>query len=70
MDELQALYNSEINFEINCFYDDGFNWGLGDFLNGWKAQGKSPTLKQAITDLFEAVVKTYPDSDWVKRHQS
>jgi hypothetical protein len=30
MDELQALYDSEINFTISTFWDAGFKWKLGD----------------------------------------
>lgn len=70
MDELQALYNSEINFQISTFYDNGFEWKLGDMLNGWKAEGTADALKQAIAELVEAAVTTYPSSDFAKRHTS
>jgi len=33
------LYDSEINFEISCFWDAGFNWKLGDSVNGYVAEG-------------------------------
>lgn len=70
MDELQALYNSEINFQISTFYDHGFEWGLGDVLNGFKAKGKADTLKEAVRELLEAAVTVYPNSDFAKRHTS
>ena len=70
MDELQALYNSEINFEISCFYDGGFVWKLGDMQNGYKAHGNPPTLKEAVRELLEAAAVAYPNSDFAKRHTS
>jgi len=70
MDELQALYNSEINFQISAFYDNGFEWKLGDVLNGFKAEGKADTIGTAIKDLVQAAVITYPESDFAKRHMS
>lgn len=70
MDELQALYDSEINFQISTFYDNGFEWKLGDILNGWKAEGRADTLKEAVHELIEAAVTTYSNSDFAKRHTS
>jgi hypothetical protein len=62
MDQLQSLYDSEINFSISAFYDEGFTWKLGDELNGFKAQGKARTIKIAVLDLINAALRAYPDS--------
>jgi hypothetical protein len=35
---IQRLYDSEINFRVSCFYDDGFHVELGDNLNGIRAE--------------------------------
>jgi hypothetical protein len=32
---LQRLYDSEINFEVSCFWDAGFDVRLGDAVNGF-----------------------------------
>ena len=36
----QRLYDSEINFEVSCFWDADFDVRLGDALNGFLAQDK------------------------------
>jgi hypothetical protein len=38
---LQRLYDSEINFELSCFWDGGFIWKLGDSANGYAAEGRA-----------------------------
>ena len=64
MDQLQALYDSEINFQISSFYDEGFQWKLGDEMNGFKAQGKARTIKIAVLDLVNAALRVYPKSEF------
>jgi hypothetical protein len=60
MEPLQALYDSEINFSISAFYDQGFSWKLGDEVNGYKAQGIASTWKIALLDLINAALRAYP----------
>jgi hypothetical protein len=38
MSIFQQLYDSEVNFEISCFLDGGFEVKLGDGLNGYASQ--------------------------------
>ena len=66
METLQSLYNSEINFSISTFWDGGFDWKLGDEMNGFKATGTSDTLSKAIQELDQAARIHYPDSDYAK----
>jgi len=33
---IHRIYDSEINFKIQCFWDTGFDVYLGDELNGFK----------------------------------
>lgn len=44
---LQELYENEVNFEISCFWDNGFTVRLGDFQNGfnWVGSGFNTLLK-------------------------
>src|SRR5712671_1722328 len=51
MDILQMLYDSEINFELSCFWDAGFIWKLGDDANGYVAEGNTRTVEEATTAL-------------------
>lgn len=62
MHALQKLYDSEINFEISCFWDGGFDWKLGDHMNGYKVYGNGDTFTDAVLDLCEAARKYYPES--------
>ena len=62
MHALQKLYDSEINFEISVFFDAGFEWRLGDGMNGYKAEGNSATFAAAVDDLCDAARSHYPES--------
>lgn len=46
--KLQALYDAEVNFSIETFWDAGFKARLGDSMNGWTAEGEFPTLDEAV----------------------
>ena len=59
---LQALYDSEINFRIDTFWDAGFDWSLGDQMNGWKAGDNATTFAAAVEALAAAAREHYPDS--------
>ena len=65
---LQALYDSEINFSISTFWDGGFDWKLGDEMNGYKANGTSEQIDEAIWSLAMAAKEHYPNSEFVRRH--
>jgi hypothetical protein len=62
MHKLQRLYNSEINFSITTFWDEGFDWKLGDEINGFKATGCADTFKEAVNDLCDAAKEFFPAS--------
>lgn len=64
---LQALYDSEINWSISTFWDGGFDWKLGDEMNGWKADGTADTFRGAVTAVAEAAVRYYPNSVFARR---
>ena len=66
MEILQKLYDSEINFEIFTFWDAGFDWKLGDEMNGFKDGGCCDTLETAVIALAIAAVKHFPDSTFAK----
>ena len=66
MKRLEALYDSEINFSLSTFWDAGWYWRLGDEANGWKAEGQTQCLGDAINALHRAAVEHYPDSRYAK----
>jgi hypothetical protein len=65
---LQKLYDSEINFSISTFWDGGFDWKLGDEMNGFREEGGADTFDEAVADLVKAALKHFPDS--VFAHQA
>lgn len=58
----QRLYDSEINFSICCFWDDGFTVKLGDDMNGFCAETQVRTFADALTWLDQEARKQYPTS--------
>jgi hypothetical protein len=50
---LQELYDREINFKIETFWDGGFDVALGDQANGYKAQALVYTFDEAVEWLVK-----------------
>ena len=67
MDTLQMLYDSEISFEISCFWDGSFIWRLGDYANGYVAEGNAPNVEDAATQIADAAIKHFPESDFASK---
>jgi hypothetical protein len=63
----QRLYDSEINFEVSCFFDGGFNVRLGDEINGFAAQDQLDSWDQVDIWLHHAALKFYPNSGYAKQ---
>ncbi len=63
---LQELYNSEINWSIECFWDRGFTVKLGDEQNGFESEDLYRTLTEAIRWLADEAIKYYPNSGFAK----
>ena len=69
----QALYDSEINFSISCYYDGGWIIKLGDDDNGRDAEVRiEPPLKfeDALQRLKLLAIRYYPESNFEKRFGS
>jgi hypothetical protein len=66
---LQDLYDSEINYVIATFWDAGFRVLLGDDLNGFIAETRTPTFAEAVQWLAATAVEHYPDSDFAKKYR-
>ena len=68
MNILQELYDSEINYELSCFWDDGFDAWLGDDLNGFVAEaGTFKTINAAVEWLAEQAIRHYRNSAFARR---
>ncbi len=63
----QALYDSEINFNVSCFWDGGFDWAIGDLANGWRKMGHANTWNGVAHALAHAACERWPESDFAKR---
>lgn len=67
LEKMKALYKSEINFELRCFWDAGWFWRLGDSLNGWKtADDHVPSIAEAVDGIWLAARRHFPDADCFK----
>ena len=62
MSVFQELYDSEINFVVSTFWDAGFDWKLGDEMNGFKAGGCCHTMADVEKQLAKAAVEHFPRS--------
>ena len=56
----QQIYDAEINFEVSCFWDDGFHVRLGDRMNGYRAEAHVATWQEVETWLRENAFKEFP----------
>lgn len=65
---LQAIQDSEINFQILTFWDMGFIMQLGDETNGIKIERDFENLADGVDWLVEQVKKHYPKSTFVKNY--
>lgn len=63
---LQELYDSEINWSIECFWDGGFTAKLGDDMNGFESESLLRTLREAIKWLADEAIKRFPQSTFAK----
>jgi len=61
---LDALYDSELNFSIASFWDNGLDVKLGDEMNGWDAEGSVQTAAEAAEWLDRKARAIYPKSKY------
>ena len=54
-DELQKIYDSEINVEISWLWDGGIDVRLGDKMNGYQAEENVRSVAEIIPWLQEAI---------------
>lgn len=66
---LQALYDSEINCRVECFWDGGWIGTLGDELNGFRfAKVRGRTLADCVMELGQQACAIYPESAFAKHY--
>lgn len=67
-DVLYALYSSEINVSIHCFWDAGWTVQIGDAMNGFKdtAYFDNNEMSDIAGWLAKAAYLRYPNSDYAK----
>ncbi len=62
----QRLYDSEINFEVSCFWDGGFEVKLGDGMNGYDREANVRTWADVEPWLDQQARDAYPDSVYAR----
>ena len=60
------LYQSEINFELSCFFDSGWYAKLGDPINGYSYYYEFDDPIKAVECLVIVACQKYPDSKFAK----
>ena len=65
---LQALYASEINASTSWLWDGGIDVALGEELNGYKAESKVGTMREAAIWLRDQACHNYPDSGFARKY--
>ena len=63
-DELQKIYDSEINIRISWLWDGGIDVWLGDDVNGYLAQETVGAVEDIVPWLQEAIAHFYPESSY------
>ena len=63
-EELQKMYDSEINVDISWFWDSGIDVKLGDQMNGYDAEAQLKTIAEIIPWLQAQIAKHYPLSTY------
>jgi hypothetical protein len=66
MNELQKIYDSEINVQIDWFWDGGINVSLGDEMNGFKAKTTVDKADEIVPWLQAAITQHFPNSEYAK----
>lgn len=70
MSVIQDLYDSEINFSLEVFWDAGFEIRLGDTKNGFPAHTRVRTWADVEAWLIEAVRVLYPDTAFAVKYRA
>lgn len=63
---LKRLYESEINFSISTFWDNGFDVRLGDPMNDFKSEANFRTLDECAEFLDREARIQFPDSAYAR----
>ena len=64
--ELQRIYDSEINVRIGWLWDGGVDLRLGDEMNGFLAEENVGSMAEIVPWLREAISHFYPGSTYAK----
>src|SRR5271156_5280053 len=62
--ELQKIYDSEINLSISWMWDAGFDLKLGDEFGGFVEEGQVRGVADILPWFQEAIAKHYPTSQY------
>ena len=66
---LEQLYKSEINLQIDWFWDSGFSIRIGDEMNGFDAEFSSDDLQECIEWVEKKAKELYPESEFAKEYK-
>lgn len=62
LQKLQRIQDEEINYQISCFFDEGFVVKIGDPVNGFKYTSPlCDNFEEAALHLIASVMIFYPE---------
>lgn len=70
MEELQKIYDSEINISISTFWDGSFDVKLGDHMNGYYAESNVDKAEEIVPWFQKQILIHFPDSYYAKHLSS
>ena len=70
LNEVQAMFQSEIHFALIGFWDGGIEWYLGSSLEWASDRGNAPTVEEAIVNMTNAARRRYPESTFGRERPS
>jgi DNA-directed RNA polymerase subunit RPC12/RpoP len=65
-EELQKIYDSEINVRISWLWDGGIEVWIGDDMNGYLAQDSVSSAAEIVPWFQEAIAHFYPGSTYAR----
>jgi hypothetical protein len=63
-EELQKIYDNELNIEIGWMWDGGIDIRLGDRMNGFLAEETVKSIAEIVPWLQEAIAHFYSKSTY------
>jgi len=65
----EDLYESEINWSVQTFWDNGYDVLVGDDCNGWVAENNVDTWVEVEQWLQDTAIRCFPHSEFADKYR-